>query len=199
MDIKEIFYQGGIENVSDEAFLKLKTYENLLKKWQKTINLVGNSTVNSAFERHFLDSARLLNHIPDMNIKLVDMGSGAGFPGMVLAILGVKDVHLIESDSRKAAFLQNVSRETNTPLTLYNNRIEDCKIPDIDIITARALAPLGNLLGYMIKLEGKNGLFHKGAQYEAEILEAREKWEFSAEIYPASTGKIIRISNLAAK
>lgn len=187
--------------VSRETISKFEIYESLLRKWQKTINLVGPSTLNDITDRHFLDSARLMAYIPDANSTLIDMGSGAGFPGMVLAMMGIKNVHLIESDTRKTVFLQTVSRETNTPVTIHNRRVADCDIPDVDIVTARALAPLKELMDMMSKFvhrRGVYGLFLKGARAEDEIAEARKAWDFSAEVHTGAS-TIIKVSNLISK
>ena len=187
--------------LSPETEEKLRIYESLLRKWQKVINLVGPSTLENIIEKHFMESAQLIKYIHSNEIVIADMGSGAGFPGMVLAIMGVKNVHLIESDARKAVFLQNVSRETLTPVTVHNLRVEECVIPHIDIITARALAPLKDLLGLMAKLapgDSARGLFLKGARAGDEIAEARRHWEFRAEVYNG-LGKIVEISALSKK
>ena len=141
--------------VSRETLEKMNTYGHLLLKWQKTINLVGPTTLTDVPERHFFDSAQMFRYITNVDCKLADMGSGAGFPGMVLAMLGVKEVHLIESDIRKATFLREVSRETQTPVTIHDKRVEDCDIPNLDVITARALAPLSDLLVHMDRLRGE--------------------------------------------
>lgn len=184
---------------------KLETYHALLRKWQKAINLVGPATIDDAAERHFFDSAQLLRYIPDTEVRLADMGAGAGFPGMVLAMLGVRDVHLIESDIRKATFLREVSRETKTPVTIHDKRVEDCQIEGIDVFTARALAPLRDLLGHMNHLMTKSssyGLFLKGLQHQEEIEKAGKKWHFAAETFPSEadmSGKVIRISRLQHK
>ncbi len=202
--IPEVFQAHGFF-VSHETILKLETYEALLQKWQKAINLVGPLTITETAERHFFDSAQMMRHIPDTNIKMADMGSGAGFPGMVLAILGVREVHLIESDVRKATFLREVSRETKTPVTIHDKRAEDCKIDGIDLFTARALAPLKDLLDHMARLTTKStcsGLFLKGAQYEDEIAKAKKRWEFVTDIQQSETdpaAKIIRVSRLMPK
>ena len=178
--------------VSQDIAAKLQVYEQLLKKWQKAINLVGPSTLGDVAGRHFMDSIQLIDYIEKKDISLADIGSGAGFPGMVLAILGIKDVHLVESDTRKAVFLQTVSRETNTPVTIYNTRIEDCKLPPIDTLTARALASLDDLLGFTIQITPRIALFLKGARLDEEVAVARKKWAFDCKIY----GGIIEISNL---
>lgn len=192
--------------VSRETLEKFGVYERLLLKWQKAINLVGPNTLDDIAERHFFDSAQLFRYIPDIDVRLADMGSGAGFPGLVLAMLGVKDVHLIESDIRKATFLREVSRETQTPVTIHDVRVEDCKIENVDVITARALAPLADLLGYAAKLATPGhpwyGLFAKGLQYREEVAKAEKKWSFETETFPSETdmaGKILRIRNVMPK
>lgn len=203
MGMKELFTQYGIDimdqNVSRETFRRLDIYAALLAKWQKAINLVGPATVGDAARRHFLDSAQILRHIPNpASARLADMGSGAGFPGMVLAIMGVGDVHLIESDGRKAEFLRTVSRETNCPVTVHNCRVEECDIPGVTFVTARALAPLGELLDHMARLApGATGLFLKGAKFEQEISAAREKRNFSLEIFPGiaeGEGRLLKVN-----
>src|SRR5262245_35358913 len=102
-----------LKNVSRETLTRLKQYESLLLKWQKKINLI--SDTNNIWERHFLDSAQLFPYLPDPNASLLDMVTGAGFPGLVLSIMGMSNVHLAESDRRKGIFLQEAARETGTP------------------------------------------------------------------------------------
>lgn len=175
--------------------MKLEAYERLLLKWQKAINLIGESTLPEIPLRHFADSAQIAQYIPDKNAMIADLGSGAGFPGMVLAILGFSQIHLIESDIRKATFLREVSRETNTPVTVHDCRIEDCKIQRFDVVTARALAPLSDLLGHMSRM-ASTGIFMKGAQAEDEIAAAKKDWEFEFEIHQSisdPSGKIIKM------
>lgn len=192
--------------VSRETAEKMEIYGHLLLKWQKAINLVGPATLTDVPERHFFDSAQMFRYITNVDCKLADMGSGAGFPGMVLAILGVREVHLIESDIRKATFLREVSRETATPVTVHDIRVEDCAIPGLDVITARALAPLVDLLQHMSKLVTADheayGVFAKGLQHQEEIDKARKRWNFEVEMFPSETdlsGKILRVTNLAKR
>ncbi len=199
---KNTFERHGFY-VSRETLEKFDVYGQLLLKWQKVINLVGPATLTDVPERHFFDSAQMFRYIPDVNAKLADLGSGAGFPGLVLAMLGVKDVHLVESDVRKATFLREVSRETKTPVTIHDVRIEDCDIPNLDVITARALAPLRDLLVHMDRLTTEGhpiyGLFAKGLQHQEEVDKAKKQWEFDLEAFPSETdlsGKILRIRNL---
>lgn len=186
---------------------KLADYDALLLKWQKAINLVGPTTLETRDTRHFLDSLQLLKFIRETPTVLVDIGSGAGFPGLVLALAGAGEVHLVESDIRKATFLREVSRETSAPVVIHDRRVEDCAIPGMKVLTARALAPLTDLLGHMYRLSGGEtshvtGLFPKGEQAEAEVAKAEKKWLFDLETFPSLTdpdGRILRISNLHPK
>lgn len=191
------------DNVSRETFLKLKHYQNLLERWQNKINLISPSTISHVWSRHFEDSLQLLPYLPKENSVLVDMGSGAGFPGLVLAICHEKslEVNLIESDFRKCSFLENVSRETFCPVKIINSRLESLPTIKADIITARGLAPLEKLFDYAEPFYQKDSicLFLKGKTTNQEIEKAQEKWEFSLEIFPSltdSTGRILKISSL---
>jgi len=157
-------------------------------------------------ERHFFDSAQLLRYVKDIDVRLADLGSSARFPGMVLAMLGVRDVHLVEADIRKATFLREVSRETGTPVTIHDVRVEDEDIPDIDVITARALAPLTDLLVMVERLATPGHpvycIFPKGIQYQEEIDKAKKRWDFEAEIFASEadlSGKILRIGPVTKK
>src|SRR5579862_1487338 len=157
--------------VSRETLAKLETYAAQLARWQKAINLVSKSTLDSVWQRHLLDSAQLLRHLPETPGPLVDLGSGAGFPGLVLAIAGVPDVHLVEADARKAAFLAETARLTGTKITLHTRRIADIAPFPAAVVTARALAPLTELLGLARPFfaAGTIGLFHKGRDWRREL------------------------------
>jgi len=199
------FAKHGLD-VSRETREKFNRYSELLLKWQNTINLISDTTLEDMAERHFLDSAQLIKFIPDKQIKLVDMGSGAGFPGLVLAMLGITDVHLIESDVRKATFLREVSRETNTKVIVHDDRVEDVIIPNIDLITARALAPLRDLLAMAHKLSTPDHkftcLFMKGEKTDEELEKAQKRWGFDVETHQSITdvtGKVLNINNLIQK
>ena len=203
--LDKVFQRYGFY-VSRETLDALGVYEALLLKWQKAINLVGPATLDALAERHFFDSAQLFRFMPDVNVRLVDMGSGAGFPGLVLSLLGVAETHLIESDIRKATFLREVSRETKAAAKIHDMRVEDVKIDKIDVFTARALAPLKDLLGHMHRLSTAGhpayGLFMKGMQYQEELDKAAKQWSFDVELYPSLTdlsSKVIKISNLIKK
>lgn len=202
-DFIKILFEKNDLNVSHETLLSFNRYTELLLKWQKTINLVSETTLEDLAVRHFLDSAQLIKYIQNRNIKLVDMGSGAGFPGLILAMMGVGEVHLIESDIRKATFLREVSRETSTKVFVHDDRVEDVVLENIDFITARALAPLNDLFVMVSKLSPPDHpvtcLFMKGEKTEEEIKKARKRWNFDLETHQSITdisGKILKINNL---
>ena len=133
-------------DVSHETIMRLETYVSLLAKWQARINLVSTQTLREVWQRHILDSLQLLPHLPETPCRLMDIGTGAGLPGLLLAIASPHEVHLVESDERKCAFLRTALRETGTKAEIHNARIETIDPFEIDILTARALAPVGTLL-----------------------------------------------------
>jgi 16S rRNA (guanine527-N7)-methyltransferase len=192
-------------DVSRETFEKLEIYHALLLKWQKAINLVSPKTLDDSWNRHFIDSMQILNFVADDAKIIADIGSGGGFPGMLIAISRPDIfVNLIESDERKCHFLRTVSRETSSPVQAYDVRIEksyDVCVPDI--VTARALANLSDLLGLVLPWVEKNPklecLFMKGQNAENEIQDAQECYEFDCECYDSVTdsdAKILKISNI---
>src|SRR5690606_9447814 len=125
---------------SRETLQRLKEYQALLLKWNKAINLISKSTEENCWERHILDSLQLLNYIQDKDIHLVDIGSGAGLPGIVLSIAGVRRVTIVESDQRKCSFLLQASKLSSNKIEIVNDRIENLKGLSCDILTARAFA-----------------------------------------------------------
>jgi 16S rRNA (guanine527-N7)-methyltransferase len=165
--------------LSPMAVERLRVYDDILRKWQRKMNLVAPSTLESLWERHFLDSYQLIA-LAGRWRHWVDMGSGGGFPGMVVALVQPDDtdgvVHLIEADGRKAAFLQEVSRETTRSVEIHNGRIE-CILPalceslPIQVVSARALAPMGKLITYARPAldQGATGLFLKGKGLADEL------------------------------
>lgn len=187
--------------VSAEAIEKLCLYEELLRRWQTKINLVAPSTLDETWHRHFADSAQLLALAPLKARKWVDLGSGAGFPGLVLAILradrgGENDgdpVTLIESDQRKAAFLGEIARQVAVTVDIAVMRIElsstQGRYTSVDVVTARALAPLDRLLGLSAPLFGPEtvGLFLKGRDASSEVAVARRCWEFECDLVGSLT------------
>jgi len=187
--------------VSRETVARLERYAAALARWQRAINLVGRATLDEVWQRHFLDSAQLIALLPDTAGPLVDLGSGAGFPGLVLAILGVPDVHLIEADTRKAAFLAEAARLTGTEVTLHNRRIEAVPPFVARVVTARALAPLPALLGLAHRFFGPDtvGLFPKGRDWRRELTLAEEAWTMDLRCLPSvvdSDSLIMRVATL---
>ena len=187
-------------HVSRETSTKLEKYLALLLEWNPRINLVGPSTTDAALTRHIIDSAQLLDFLPQSPITLADLGSGAGLPGMVLAILSSHHVHLIESDKRKAAFLREASRVTETPVTIHNKRIEEVVELCADVVTARALAPLHLLLELAKPFLHTNSfcLFPKGENYIKELEDIRG-WTYERVLHPSQVhpgSVILQISHL---
>jgi 16S rRNA (guanine527-N7)-methyltransferase len=184
--------------VSRETLDRLTVYLDLLHRWQRAINLVGPATLADPWRRHILDSAQLLTHLPAGTTSLVDLGSGAGFPGMVLTVLGVPGVVLIESDRRKAQFLREVARATGTEVTVRAERIENLAGWPADVITARALAPLPRLLPLAERfLEADSVcLFLKGYNAERELTQALKSWHMVPEMFSslsAPTGTVLKL------
>lgn len=168
--------------VSGETLARLEALVALLDKWQARINLVGRGTLADVWRRHILDSAQLAPLLPAAPRTVVDLGSGAGFPGLVLAILGVPGVHLIESDGRKCAFLQEAARATGAAVTIHRLRAESAPPLVADAITARALAPLADLLDLAEKFLAPHTIcvFPKGRGAEEELTDAQKTWMMTA-------------------
>jgi 16S rRNA (guanine527-N7)-methyltransferase len=190
-------------SVSHETVEKLKLYERLLIQWQKAVNLVAPATIPYIWQRHFADSAQLVTIASHAKIW-VDLGSGGGFPGLAIAIIIANQkecfVHLIESNSRKCAFLSEVVRQTGAPALVHNVRIAGAaaSLPVADVITARALAPLDALLELALPFFGSasSALFLKGREAGVEIADARKRWTFDLKIHPSisdAQGQILEI------
>ncbi|WP_029012501.1 16S rRNA (guanine(527)-N(7))-methyltransferase RsmG [Niveispirillum irakense] len=190
--------------VSRETLEKLQVYEAQLRKWNPAINLVAKSTLNDIWGRHLADSAQLFQHVPEGTTLQVDLGSGAGFPGLVMAILGVPAVHLVESDVRKAAFLRETARLTGAPVTVHAVRIEVADVPPADLVTARALADLSLLLPWAHGLLKPGGfcLFPKGKTAADELTAVRDSWNMRIEQFPSLTdpaGTLLRLSDISPR
>ena len=195
-----------ITGVSRETLEGFETWHRLLEETNAHTNLVGRSTLADFWERHALDSYQLWDHIPQGSLRFADLGAGAGFPGIALA-LGLKDkgqdghVLMIDSVGKKVAFLKKVIAETGIPAEARSIRVETLD-PEtvVDVVTARAFAPLHKLLGYAHPLlkNGAVGLFFKGRRFEEELTEARKNWTFEVEVIPSRTsdGVILRIEEV---
>lgn len=175
----------AIRPVSRETGERLAVYVELIRKWQKSQNLVAPSTLDDIWRRHVADSAQTLAALPSAR-RWLDFGSGAGFPGLVTAICLAETegarVHLVESNKGKAAFLRTVARETGAPVTVHAERIEDFNAgfdEPVDGVSARALAPLVNLVALAAQhvARGAVAVFHKGQDFGAEVREATLSWD----------------------
>jgi 16S rRNA (guanine527-N7)-methyltransferase len=192
---------GGLLDVSRETSARLQAYLDLLARWQRTINLVGAASLDDPWRRHVLDSAQLWRHWPGGARVGVDLGSGGGLPGLVLAIMGAPEMHLIESDKRKAAFLREAARAAGVAVQVHACRIEAAPAIAADVVSARALAPLAELLPLAQRFIGDRTvcLFLKGRQAEAELTAARRRWTMRVELHPslsAGDGRVLRLSEV---
>ena len=188
--------------VSRETLDRLSTFEHLLGKWNKAINLVAPSTLAEASTRHIADSAQILR-CAETPAEWIDLGSGAGLPGLIIAIISDGEalghnVTLVESDIRKAAFLREAARATGVKITIENRRAETLSPASYDVVSARALAPISRLLEYAEPLMADNGigLFLKGGRHAAEVDEASKRWHFTHETIPSvldGDGVIVKV------
>lgn len=193
---------ASILPVSRETLERLTRYLDLLVVWQRRINLVGASTLDDPWRRHILDSAQLIRFCPPNSQCLVDLGSGAGLPGLVMAILGIPEVHLIESDQRKAAFMVNAIGLLDLPARIHICRIEAAPPIGADIITARALAPLVDLLPLAERFirPATRCLFLKGRTASDELTAIKDGWMMRSTLHPSLTSDdaaIIQLDEVA--
>ncbi len=194
-------------DVSRETRDQLEALVNTLVRWQKAINLVGRTTIEGIWVRHVLDSAQLAILIPERAKTLTDLGSGGGFPGLVVAAMRPDlEVTLIESDARKAAFLGEAGRRMGLEKQpkIVVGRIEAVPPTKADVVTARALAPLGQLLEWALphRTDTAICLFHKGKEWQAELTEAMKDWDIPGKPFNSVTdldAVILRIGAYTAK
>ena len=196
--------------VSRETMDRLRVYAAHLQERQQTLNLVSRNSIPDLWDRHMRDSLQLVNHLPDDTRSITDMGSGAGFPGLVLAIVTGLPTVLIESHARKGAFLREVAAATDASVTVTTARVEDvarkkvaqpCESVDnsVDLLTARALAPLEKLCGMADLLGTQRCLFMKGGRWREELTEAEKHWRIKHQTFKSVTsseGRILRITGL---
>jgi 16S rRNA (guanine527-N7)-methyltransferase len=187
--------------VSRETLSRLETYAALLTQWSARINLVGRDTVADLWRRHILDSAQLRPLVPSTARNLIDLGSGAGFPGLVLAILGVPGIELVEADSRKSAFLREAARIAAAEVTIRPSRIQAVPPHPVDVFTARACAPLDRLLDLAEPFLRPDTVcvFPKGERFEAELTLARKHWTMSVSVEQSLSdrrGVILRLQQV---
>lgn len=192
-------------DVSRETFERLQRYSDALAKWQKAKNLVANSTLEDRWRRHFLDSAQLYpllrSRFGNRPLSVLDIGSGAGFPGLVLAIMGIGHVQLVESNGRKCVFMNQVARETQTDVLIQNERIEALKAASVDVVTSRACAKIVQLLEWaepFLSPTSEMWLL-KGEGAEEELTDASASWNMKTERFESqssSDGVILRLYDI---
>ena len=195
-------------DVSCETLEKLVIYFDLLTIWQKKMNLVSNNSLHDAETRHFLDSAQLYVYCKNLNGNIIDFGSGAGFPGAVLSILGASKIILVESNKKKCKFLTTLKKETNSNFHIINSRIESLEFLDPSLIVSRALTSTKNLLLFSIDhmLKSKNIkskkealknipnlLFLKGKGFKNELNDLPENLKIKFQAFPSITSAESRI------
>ena len=192
-------------NVSRETLDRLEAFVAVLLRWNEKINLVSPGTIKDVWRRHILDSAQLYSLVDASQKNWADLGSGGGFPGLVVALLAKESddltMTLVESDRRKAAFLRAALRECDASARIVTERIEALPGLSADILSARALAPLDRLLAHCEThlAIGGTALFPKGARVDEEVAEARKKWSFECEFIPSVTdqeGVILKIGDV---
>jgi 16S rRNA (guanine527-N7)-methyltransferase len=185
------------------AMEDLRQYQSYLEDWNQRMNLVGPATLPIFWSRHAWDSAQIMALAPEAKVW-ADLGSGAGLPGIVLAILGKGrpgfHVHLVESMAKRCRFLSEVVSGLTLPATVHNSRAEDLSL-SVDIVTARACAPITRLLGYAQPYfrAGATGLFLKGQDVASDLAEATKSWDFEADVLPSRSdprGQIVRVRRL---
>lgn len=183
-----------------EAETRLRTFATLLLRWTQRINLISRNDQAHVWERHVLDSLRLIPFLPSGTERAIDLGSGAGLPGLVLAIATGIRFDLVESDRRKAAFLTEAASVTQAPVSIHCARIESLTLAPAPVVTARALAPLPVLLGLAAPLLAPGGtmLFPKGAQVWAEIVAARKTWRFAQRVVGSLELPILCLTEVVA-
>jgi 16S rRNA (guanine527-N7)-methyltransferase len=181
-------------SVSDGTFGRLEAFAREVIAWNRAINLVAPSQIGLLWPRHIVDSAQLIHHAGSAPRIWADIGSGAGFPGMVIAILAGElmprcRVHLVEVDQRKSAFLAHVARQTATACTVHAEESGQVGPIGADVVSARALAPLDRLIGMAARhlAPGGRALLLKGARHGAEIAAARSVWNFTLKVHPSLT------------
>jgi 16S rRNA (guanine527-N7)-methyltransferase len=192
--------------VSRETFERLEAFVALVKRWNPAINLISKSAVRDIWGRHIIDSAQLFAFCPPSANRWIDIGSGGGFPGLVIAILAKEAlpdlrVTLVESDQRKATFLRQAAQSLDLSVTVLGNRVETVPALEGDVISARALAPLGELFHLVDGHVCHDGvaLFAKGARYALELDEARKDWRFDVTVHPSISdpaAAILEIRNI---
>jgi 16S rRNA (guanine527-N7)-methyltransferase len=190
--------------MTTDADARLRTFAALLLRWNTTLNLVAPRDIDVLWDRHIADSLQLVPLMPTGVTRGIDLGTGGGFPGLVLAIATGVPFDLIESDHRKASFLRTAILETKAPATVHCCRIEQATVPPASLVTARALAPLPRLLPMAARLltEGGTCLLLKGARAQEELEAAERDWTMTVERAQSRTsadGVVLRLTGVRAR
>ena len=203
---KDFYFFKNQINPDEDTLYKLKKFVSMLGDHQKNLNLIGKSTIPTIWTRHILDSAQIEKILPEENNNYitVDVGTGAGFPGMVLAAMGRQDLVLCEKSKKKNIFLNAVAKECGLKVKMYNNRIENLRASNIRTIISRAFSPLKSLI---LKVRhclcyDTTMVLHKGRTYMKEIIEAKSLFYFNYKCYDSATNsnaKILKIDNIKEK
>ena len=188
--------------LNDTQIKNLEDFVALLLQENDNFNFIGKSTIENIWDRHILDSAQLLRFVDNKNLKFADFGSGAGFPGIVLSILGLREIHLIEKSFRKSEFLRRAKTFSQNKIFVQQSKLEEMAALEFDCIVSRALAPLDQLLIYTQKFLKKDGycLFLKGKNLVKEIELAKKTFQFEYELHPSLTSQesnIIKVSKIS--
>ena len=178
-------HQRIANNVSRETLTRLEIYVETLLKWQKKINLISNNTISTIWQRHIEDAIQLTQYITDKHGTIMDIGTGAGIPGLILSMCGYPNLILVESDTRKCAFLREASQLCKVTPKIINKRIETIENQKVDVLLSRACAPINTLITYGHRFLKNNSvcLFPKGENYIKEIEEAKKFWDFDFEVF----------------
>lgn len=190
---------NSIIKIDEEQLDRLKSYVDFLLKYNEKMNLIGKSTIDDIWERHILDSLQIINLIKNKDIRLADLGSGAGLPGIPLSIVGITEVHLFEKSPKKCEFLEKAKLFSSNKIVVRNENINEVRDNSFDIITSRALADLNTLLKFSnnLKKDDTELIFLKGKKAQEELNEAQKQWNINYEMFnsvTSSEGKIIKIT-----
>jgi len=195
----EIFKSiADIVPISRDEFINLENYVNFLVQSNNKLNLIGKSTINDIWNRHIIDCLQIIRLIDNRNVKIADLGSGAGLPGIVLSILGIEEVHLFEKSPKKCEFLKLAKNYSTNKIVVRNENLYNVCEEKFDIIVSRALASIDLLLKFSLKLKGANTqlIFLKGKKVYEELEEAKKHWHIEYQLFDSLTsdeGKIVKI------
>lgn len=186
-----------MKNFNKKDFEK---YIEILLKWQKSINLISPNTIPMLWERHFEDSLSLYDYIKDKT-NIFDIGSGGGFPALVLSIAGIKNITVVESDKRKCLFLNEIKRAYNLDVQIINDRVENLTFENQNCIIGRAFAPLDKFLNLCSGIINKDSemILLKGVNVNSEIKDSQKDWNFDYKLYKNNDGFIVNISKIIKK